>query len=167
MDFALHFSLAEMTRSDTAVARGIDNTCPPELMDDLAATSQLAEQVRIFMGGVPLRVTSGFRCRAVEDIVTNTKGSTTGAHPVARAVDLMPPAGMDVHQFFARIQECPEVMEQVDQLVIEGGGNLHFGRVMPGHPAPRHMLMGDHTGPDGVRHYPLLGTWQAGQVIHA
>lgn len=163
MDFAPHFSRQELEHSDTAQAHGLDNTCPDELLENLAGTSQLAEQIRTALG-CPLVVTSGYRSQALNDLVA--KGaSSTGVHPLGLAVDLVPCSkDLDVPGAFAALQAQPEIMRQIDQLIIERGC-LHVGRPRPGQ-APRHELRADKTI-DGVRHYPMVGIWREGQVLHA
>jgi hypothetical protein len=159
MDFAPHFPESEMTHSDTAIAHGLENSCPAELRDTLAATSWKAEQARKILG-VPCKVNSGFRSLALNNIVA--KGSnTTGVHPLALAVDIMP-IGLDLAGAFAALQSDPEFMLDVDQLIIEAGC-LHIGRPRSGQ-QPRHELHTDQWI-NGVRHYPLVGIWKPGTVI--
>jgi len=163
MDFAPHFTQHELERSDPAMAHHLDNTCPPELLENLAGTSQLAELARTLLG-CPLAVTSGFRSKAVNAIVA-AGASSTGVHPMGLAVDVIPVGtDLDVPGAFAALQAHPEFMEQVDQLIVERGC-IHIGRPRPGQ-KPRHELRADRTI-DGVRHYPLIGIWKAGQVVHA
>ena len=162
MDFAPHFPESEMTNSDTAAAQRppLNNACPAELRDTLAATSWKAEDARTILG-VPCRVNSGFRSMALNAIVA--KGSnTTGVHPLALAVDILP-IGMSVEAAFEALQAATSFMMDVDQLIIENGC-LHIGRPRPGQ-KPRHELRADKWT-NGERHYPFLGTWTPGKVIH-
>lgn len=50
MKLTPHFSLAELTASNTAKARGIDNTPAPEHLDKLTLTAELLERVRTLLG---------------------------------------------------------------------------------------------------------------------
>lgn len=80
------FTWAELTRSRAASRLGLDNTPPPEAQ---AAMRRLVEVVldplRAAIGR-PVRLTSGFRARAVNDAV---KGSSTSQHMRGEAVDIV------------------------------------------------------------------------------
>lgn len=61
MHLSTHFTLAELTFSQTAVRAGLDNTPAPPVVERLEELSQLLlEPVRMHFG--PVRVTSGYRC---------------------------------------------------------------------------------------------------------
>lgn len=76
MQLSEHFSLAELTRSSTAAAKGIDNAPPATA---LATAKRLCEAVlepiRAEWG--PMYVTSGYRSPALNDAVD---GSPTSDH---------------------------------------------------------------------------------------
>ena len=65
-----HFSRAEFEFSETAIRNGIDNTVPDDLFPNLLVLAQGAERVREVLG-VPMRVTSGYRCEALERIIAH------------------------------------------------------------------------------------------------
>lgn len=155
-NFAEHFPLEQMIKSDTADAQRIDNTPPMDLLDSLAEVSQKAEEARAILG-VPLRVDSGYRSPALNAVIARGS-SSTGAHPKARAVDLAP-MGMGLKEAYAMLVDHPTFMENVDQLINERGC-IHLGLLIPGdHPAPRRELRHDEWI-NGVRHYPLDGIWK-------
>ena len=69
MNISEHFTLEELSFSDTAVRLGIDNTPPPEIVQHLALNAAGLEQIRLVTGSA-LIVHSGFRCEALERVLT-------------------------------------------------------------------------------------------------
>lgn len=85
MKLSEHFTLEELTRSATAKARGIDNT-PTER--DKANLKRLAAEVLEplrKMAGVPIIVTSGYRCPKLNAAVG---GEPTSQHMRGEAADI-------------------------------------------------------------------------------
>ena len=82
-----HFSLEELTASDTAARLGIDNTPSAEILATLKATAQRMEHVRLILGH-PIEVTSGYRCAAVNRAIGS---KDTSAHVLGHAVDFRCP----------------------------------------------------------------------------
>jgi len=64
-----HFSLEELTRSELALRNGIENSPPPEVVEHLRALAYGLEGVRRILGQ-PMHVQSGYRCEALERILT-------------------------------------------------------------------------------------------------
>ena len=60
-----HFSLAELTFSATAQRKQINNTPPPVIVQNLHLLAAGLEDVRAALGGLPLRINSGYRCPAL------------------------------------------------------------------------------------------------------
>ena len=95
-----HFTMEELTRSDTARARGIDNTPLVEhrrnlidMVDELI--DPLRERWAVVcaderLGSPQLRVTSGYRSQALNEAVG---GAATSAHLLGYALDLVPVNG--------------------------------------------------------------------------
>lgn len=74
----VYFTIDELCKSDTARARGIDNTPSAEIVKNL---TQLVDKVLDPLRkswGSPLRVNSGYRCPALNKAV----GGATGSHHV-------------------------------------------------------------------------------------
>ena len=83
-----HFTLAELTASDTAAAHGLDNAPPPAAIANLRRlVDQVLEPVRAKFGIV--RVTSGYRCAALNRLVGGAPGSQ---HVAGEAADIVCPA---------------------------------------------------------------------------
>ncbi|MDP1738926.1 MAG: D-Ala-D-Ala carboxypeptidase family metallohydrolase [Caulobacter sp.] len=79
-----HFTLEEMTHSNTAARRGLDNTPTGEALANLRVTASRMEAVREVLGGRVITVNSGYRAPAVNAAVG---GSATSGHMDGWAVD--------------------------------------------------------------------------------
>jgi len=110
MKLSKNFSLAEFTKSQTALRRGIDNDPLPEHLEAAKALFEhVAQPVRDKFG--PTVVNSGYRS---PDLNRAVGGSTTSQHSKGEAVDIEVPgtANYDVAKF---IQDNLEF----DQLILE------------------------------------------------
>lgn len=120
-----HFTLAEMTASNTAARRGIPNVMGPGIHSQLILTADKMEAVRALLGGKPIRVTSGYRSPAVNKAVG---GSRTSAHMTGHAVDFTCPdfgTPAQVAAFLAR--KLGPAGIPFDQLIEEFGEWVHIG----------------------------------------
>lgn len=84
--YSPHFSRREMTFSETAARRGIDNS-PPEAIEKslVQLCNELLEPVREHFGAIS--VASGYRCPALNAAVG---GAARSAHMDGRAADVKP-----------------------------------------------------------------------------
>ena len=62
MNLTKNFTLAELVYSDTAKARGIDNSLPPYLMRNAQALAERLQLIRDTLE-VSITISSGYRCR--------------------------------------------------------------------------------------------------------
>jgi len=83
-----HFTLAELCRSQIAAAKHIDNTPPPDIAKNLAILADELDQIRELLGNHPIRITSGYRCPALNRLVSGAKHS---AHLQGWAADFICP----------------------------------------------------------------------------
>jgi hypothetical protein len=83
-----HFTLEEMTLSQTAERNGIDNTPTPGIIETLRVTCEGFEEVRALLG-CALIISSGYRCAALNKAVG---GVDTSAHVFGYAADFIAPA---------------------------------------------------------------------------
>lgn len=116
-----HFTLAELTVSAAAARKGLDNTPPPEIVDQLILTADRMEKVRALLGGHPIRVTSGYRSPAVNKAVG---GSATSAHRTGHAVDFTCPGFGTPAQVAAHLAKH---LKGFDQIIEEFGQWVHVG----------------------------------------
>ncbi len=81
MNLTTNFTLKELTVTDT----GIENTPNAEEYKNLVKLALNLEKVRVAVGNRRIKVTSGFRCKEVNDKVGGTK---TSAHLYGHAADI-------------------------------------------------------------------------------
>ena len=85
MKLSKYVSLAEVTRSDTAKRKGIDNSQTAEHLENLKVISEeVFDKVREYFG-VPLFISSGYRSAAFNKAIG---GSATSDHNLGKALDL-------------------------------------------------------------------------------
>ena len=88
MRLSPNFSLAELTKSETAARRGIDNSPPPAVVLALTALCrQVLEPLRAHVGG-PLVINSGYRSVRVNRAIG---GAATSQHCLGEAADIERP----------------------------------------------------------------------------
>lgn len=120
MQLSEHFSLMELTRSNTAVRLGLDNTPPAWVLANLRYLAQALEVIRSHYGR-PIRVFSGYRSEAVNRACGGAKASR---HLLGLAADFVVP-GVPV------IEVCRWIEANItgfDQIIYEfgPGGWVHF-----------------------------------------
>jgi hypothetical protein len=121
-----HFTLSEMTFSDTANLQGIDNTPTADEVENLVETCHVLEKIRTLCGNKPVIITSGFRCEELNQAVG---GASDSAHRYGYGADFVIP------EFGTPEDICNHILEHlyelgVDQLINEssaGGAWVHVG----------------------------------------
>lgn len=144
MQLTDHFSLAEMTKSETASKLKIDNTAPAPIVENLTRTAQLLEQVRALLGGSPILISSGYRSPALNRAVG---GATNSAHGQGLAADFTC-AGAGTPLAICRRIAASSI--QFQQLIFEGTW-VHIAAPLAGAKARREVLTA-HFG-KGAVHY--------------
>jgi hypothetical protein len=85
MKLSEHLNLAEVTRSETAKRKGIDNTPTPEHLENFKKLAEnIFEPIRKHFG-VPIHISSGYRSKALN---TAIGGSLTSQHCSGEAIDI-------------------------------------------------------------------------------
>lgn len=128
-----HFSLAELTASQTADRAGIKNVPGPEALFNLRRLAALLEDVRTCLGQAPMLVSSGFRAPTVNNLVG---GASTSAHKDGRAADFTAPRFGTPREICQRIVDVGIVF---DQLIYEGSW-VHIGIAKSGELPRREVL---------------------------
>lgn len=118
MNLSAHFTLAELTASQTATRRGIDNTPPAVVVANLRRVAELLERVRAAVG-LPIRVSSGYRCSALNRAIG---GAANSSHMSGLAADITAP-GLSPKQLATAIIAAGV---EFDQLIYEGAW-VHIG----------------------------------------
>lgn len=120
MNLTDHFTLQELTRSATATRHGIANVPNAAELKNLTRVAEMLELIRRAWGK-PIIVTSGFRCKALNEIV---KGSPRSQHVTGSAADIRTLSDLpsDNHQLFEMIEMMVYAGEiEVGQLIDEYG----------------------------------------------
>lgn len=144
MHITPHFTIAELSDSDTALRLGIDNTPPESVIANLHGIAEVGELIRAALSeinrhDVPIVATSGYRCEALEkvlcvkdyqawcarrsivpDDVAWDRYFRNKAHPQGRALDFRAPGFGSPYQIVAALSQRPEVMARIDQIIMEG-----------------------------------------------
>jgi hypothetical protein len=129
-----HFSLEELTASETAARAGIDNTPSADLMPNLKTLASGLEQVRAVLGGQAIHVNSGYRCPALN---AQVGGASNSMHMRGLAADILCPS------FGTPLQVCQAIAAAnivVDEVIHEFGKWCHVAFAAPGE-QPRDALM--------------------------
>ena len=144
MQLSPSFSLSELVYSETAEQKGIDNTPPPEVVENLKRLAAGLEAVRVLLGA-PLEISSGYRCPALNEAVG---GSSTSQHMQGLAVDFECPAFGSPLEVARAIQRSDL---EFDQCILEYGRWVHlsFGD------APRRRLLTIYDDDKGY----VAGLW--------
>lgn len=135
-----HFTLEELTASEIAARRGLDNTPDGEVVAHLRLVAIMLERVRDLLSGgelngVPVLVSSGYRSPAVNAAVG---GSATSAHCHGLAADFRAPAYGSPYDVARAIAAAP-LMADLDQVIYEHTW-VHIGLPRPG-TMPRQVAM--------------------------
>jgi hypothetical protein len=151
MQLSPNFSLSDLVRSETAEERGIDNTPPPEIVENLRRLAAGLEKVRALLGSPP-EISSGYRCAALNEAVG---GSSTSQHMQGLAVDFECPAFGTPLEIADAIARSGLVF---DQCILEYGRWVHLSFS----DAPRRRLLTIYDDDKGY----VAGLWdETGRMI--
>ena len=114
-----HFSLDELTASDTAARAGIDNTPPADVLETLRHTATGLEAVRVLLGA-PLHISSGYRSPALNKLVG---GQPSSQHCKGEAVDFTARQFGTPEQIVAKLVASGLAY---DQVILEFGRWVHI-----------------------------------------
>ena len=122
-----YFTINELIASDTAKARGIDNSPTTEVRANLVALIEtLLDPLREAWKS-PIKVTSGYRCGVLNRAVG---GSSTSAHLYGCAADIVPINGK-ITEFKEFCRKYFDVRRHLyDQVILEqskGSEWVHIG----------------------------------------
>lgn len=133
-----HFSLARLIHSDTARRCGIDNTPPPEILPNLHRLAAGLDEVRDLLGH-PLRITSAYRCPALNEAVGGTAQSQ---HCQGLAADFVCPGFGEPLEIVQAIAASNLVY---DQCILEFGRWVHLSFS----PTPRRRVLTIYSSAEG------------------
>ena len=115
MNLSSHFTLDELTFSETAVRRCIDNSPDADVFANIKMLAQGLERVRSILG-YPMHISSGYRCPKLNSAIGGSKSS---AHMQGLAADFT------CHEFGTPYDVCVALEHEkgyigFDQLIMEG-----------------------------------------------
>lgn len=131
-----HFTLEEMTDSQTAARKGTHNVPAASSQErkNLEHTAETMEEVRRILGDKPILISSGYRSPAVNSAVGGSKNSK---HMEGLAVDFSCPGFGTPKQICKKLE--PQMRELgIDQLIHEYDTWVHLGLTTG---TPRHMAL--------------------------
>jgi len=88
MNLTPHFTLDELTASESAERNGWDNTPNDAELENLKRLADMLEQVKVVLGGKPIMINSAFRSKKVNDSVGS---KDTSQHRIGCAADIRVP----------------------------------------------------------------------------
>lgn len=112
MKLSPHFTLQEMTASDVAARRGWDNTPNADHTANLLRLAAFLERIRVVLGNKPISITSGYRCKLVNESIGSKE---TSQHRYGCAADIRV-VGMTPRQV------CEAIIKsklEYDQVILE------------------------------------------------
>jgi zinc D-Ala-D-Ala carboxypeptidase len=118
MNLSPNFTLEELTTSEIAERKGLDNTPNATEVGNLVRVAELLEQVRTLLGK-PILVNSAFRSKPVNDAVGSRD---TSQHRLGCAADIRVP-GLTPKQV---VQACIDANVPFDQIIEEFGSWTHI-----------------------------------------
>lgn len=124
-----YFTISEMIASDTAKAKGIDNSPTTEVRANLVALIEtLLDPLREAWKS-PIKVTSGYRCPELNR-TREIRGSNTSAHLYGYAADIVPLNG-EIGKFKEFCKNYFNARRHLfDQVILEVDGErewVHIG----------------------------------------
>lgn len=152
MKLTPNFWLSEFERSGMAARRGIDNSVPVDLLDNVMLAAQMLQRIRGFLSDmagqdVPIHITSGYRAPALNAAVG---GSPRSDHMQALAADwiapVIGPPSMIVRLLLPHL-DALGIGQIIDEFPAGGRGWVHTSVKVPDNPINRALVIDQH----GVR----------------
>ena len=119
MQLSPHFTLEEMIFSSTAARMGINNDASLEVVANLKRTANGLERVRQLLNNNAIRISSGYRCKALNEAV---RGQPNSQHMTGQAVDFTSTYGNPVQL----VQLIKKSGMEYDQLICEFNSWVHI-----------------------------------------
>lgn len=123
MSLSEHFTLEEMTFSQTAVRKGIDNTPDAIVIRNLTNLCEyILEPIRKGLGK-PIHISSGYRCEALNRAIG---GAKTSQHIEGGAADISV-QGMTTQELYDWIKHSGIIFDQlINEFPNSGSGWVHI-----------------------------------------
>ena len=140
MKLSKHFTLKELTRSQTASRHGIDNTPNEEQIENLKTLTKGLELVRTKLDNNPINISSGFRC---QDLNSRLGSKRTSRHTLGLAADFTCDRYDDVNGVFTVLADSSI---EFDQLILEYDSWIHISFPKEGEKPRKQIFIIDKQG---------------------
>jgi hypothetical protein len=140
IQFTPNFRFSELTVSQVAARMGIKNDPSPEELANLRELARALEQVRRVLGSHPIHVSSGFRCKELNDRVG---GAMDSDHLYGLAVDFTCPRYGTPREICIALRASSLPFRQ---LILEYDKWVHFSIPREGEQPKREILTKTGTG---------------------
>jgi zinc D-Ala-D-Ala carboxypeptidase len=122
MNLSEHFTLEELTASDTALRKGIKNIPDEATTKNLTHLANELEKVRAILGK-PMIITSGFRCL---ELNRHIGSNDTSQHVLGLAADFVCPDFGSPHSICSKLEE-EKAKLGFQQMIWEFKQWVHYG----------------------------------------
>jgi hypothetical protein len=139
MRLTKNFTLEELTFSETAARKNIDNTIPEEYMSNVQKLAEGLQDVRNLLDK-PILISSGYRCMELNTLLGS---KPTSAHTRALAADFISPGYGSVEEVMEAIVNSDI---QYDQCILEFDRWIHLAFSDEGYEPRRNNLVIDKSG---------------------
>lgn len=140
MRLSANFTLAELTVSEVAARHGLDNTPPPQVIENLKLLAQSLQTLRSLFGNNAIIISSGYRSPQVNEKVGGSKNSD---HLRGLAADFIVPSFGTPDQVIRAILASHIPFKQV---IREFDRWTHFSIPAPGEVPRQQALIIDRLG---------------------
>lgn len=145
-----HFSIEELTFSDSGSRLGLSNVPPPDIEENLRRLcNDLLEEVRVIIGK-PIHINSGYRSPAVNMTIGGAKNSE---HLDGRAADFRVP-GMTPYEVCRRLETYDWL--PFNQMIHEFGSWTHISIPKLGDVPKRELLTAERIMGKTVYHLGIV-----------
>ncbi|MCQ2246370.1 MAG: D-Ala-D-Ala carboxypeptidase family metallohydrolase [Bacteroidaceae bacterium] len=124
MQLTKNFKLEEFAKSETAQKRGIDNSIPAALIPNITALCENVLQPLRDAVGVPVKISSGYRCPALNKAVG---GSANSQHMKGEAADIVIPDKKTGLKWFEWMRTHLTYNQLIWETNSRGGSWIHVG----------------------------------------
>jgi hypothetical protein len=123
MNLTDHFTIEELTYSETAIRKGLDNIPSDSVIANLKTLCEnVLEPLRAILD-IPLKINSGYRSIAVNQLVG---GVATSQHCLGQAADTVA-VGLSITEYYDTMKELVKNNQiVVDQCIYEYGSWVHI-----------------------------------------
>lgn len=142
MQLTEHFTLEELTYSETAIRKNLDNTPSQEIINNLTILcNKVLEPLRTTWG-LPIKINSGYRSPLVNESVG---GVPTSQHCKGQAADTVA-IGLSVKDYYQKVKDLVKNGLVIDQCIYEYGSWVHVSYNPSGNNRKEFLTIDHGTG---------------------